>query len=100
VTIAADDVARAVSATPAPLAARLVPFRPQVHRHILAMVRDPAEAEEPTQDTYARALARSAQLRDPQAALAWLCFIASSVNFAVRHEPQITVGEASRVAAG
>ena len=60
--------------------ARLVPFRAQVQRHILAMVRDSAEAEELTQDTYARALARIGQLRDPQAALAWLYRIATTVT--------------------
>ena len=59
--------------------ARLVPFRAQVQRHILAMVRDTAEAEELTQDTYARALERIGQLRDPQAALAWLYRIATTV---------------------
>lgn len=64
----------------ASLAARLVAFRPQVQRHILAMVRDEAEAEELTQDTYARALERIGQLRDPQAALAWLYRIATSVS--------------------
>jgi RNA polymerase sigma-70 factor (ECF subfamily) len=80
VTIALDHVARTVEATPAPLAPRLVLFRPQVHRHILAMVRDPAEADELTQDTYERALARSDQLRDPQAALAWLYRIATTVT--------------------
>jgi RNA polymerase sigma-70 factor (ECF subfamily) len=59
--------------------ARLVSFRPQVQRHILAMVRDQAEAEELTQDTFARALERIGQLRDPQAALAWLYRIATTV---------------------
>lgn len=59
--------------------ARLVPFRPQVERHILAMVRDRSLAEELTQDTYARALERIDQLRDPQAALAWLYRIATTV---------------------
>lgn len=59
--------------------ARLVPFRPQVQRHILAMVRDRSLAEELTQDTYARALERIDQLRDPQAALAWLYRIATTV---------------------
>ena len=62
------------------LEGRLVPFRPQVQRHILAMVRDQAEAEELTQDTYARALERIGQLRDPQAALAWLYRIATTVS--------------------
>ncbi len=59
--------------------ARLVPFRAQIQRHILAMVRNQAEAEELTQDTYARALERIEQLRDPQAALAWLYRIATNV---------------------
>jgi RNA polymerase sigma-70 factor, ECF subfamily len=59
--------------------ARLVPFRAQIERHILAMVRNQAEAEELTQDTYARALERIGQLRDPQAALAWLYRIATNI---------------------
>ena len=59
--------------------ARLVPFRAQVQRHLLAMVRDTSLAEELTQDTYARALERIDQLRDPQAALAWLYRIATTV---------------------
>jgi RNA polymerase sigma-70 factor, ECF subfamily len=59
--------------------ARLVPFRAQVQRHLLAMVRDKALAEELTQDAYARAVERIDQLRDPQAALAWLYRIATTV---------------------
>lgn len=59
--------------------ARLMPFRAQVQRHILAMVRDAGEAEELTQDAYACALKRIGQLRDPQAALAWLYRIATTV---------------------
>ena len=59
--------------------AQLVPFRAQVQRHLLAMVRDKPLAEELTQDTYARALERIDQLRDPQAALAWLYRIATTV---------------------
>src|SRR5512132_2529138 len=57
----------------------LAQYRPQVRRHILAMVRDPAEADDLTQDTYARAVERIDQLRDPQAALAWLYRIATNV---------------------
>ena len=72
-------MAGAVDASAAP-EARLVPFRPQVQRHIFAMVRDESEAEELTQDTYARALGRIDQLRDPQAALAWLYRIATTVS--------------------
>lgn len=62
------------------LEARLVAFRPQVQRHIRAMVKDAGEAEELTQDTYARALERIDQLRDRQAALAWLYRIATTVT--------------------
>lgn len=59
--------------------ARLLPFRAQVQRHLLAMVGDKSLAEELTQDTYARALERIPQLRDPQAALAWLYRIATTI---------------------
>ena len=59
--------------------ARLLPFRAQVQRHLLAMVRDKSLAEELTQDTYTRALERIDQLRDPRAALAWLYRIATTV---------------------
>lgn len=58
----------------------LVAFRQQVQRHILAMVRDQPLAEELAQDTYARALERIDQLHDPQAALAWLYRIATTVT--------------------
>lgn len=69
----------AVDAGPVALQARLVPFHRQVQRHLVAMVKDAALAEELAQDTYARALARIDQLRDPQAALAWLYRIATTV---------------------
>ena len=91
------------------LEGRLVPFRPQVQRHILAMVRDQAEAEELTQDTYARAFARIGQLRDPQAALAWLYRIATTValdRLRQRRPPTVALdeatlsGEAAKRAAG
>jgi RNA polymerase sigma-70 factor, ECF subfamily len=64
----------------ATLEAQLVSFRPQVRRHVLAMVKDPAEADELTQDTYARAIERIDQLCNPQAALAWLYRIATTVS--------------------
>ena len=43
------------------------------------MVRDPAEADDLTQDTYTRAIERIDQLHDPQAALAWLYRISTNV---------------------
>jgi RNA polymerase sigma-70 factor (ECF subfamily) len=79
-TVATGKLISSAELGSAGLEGRLVPFRPQVQRHILAMVRDQAEAEELTQDTYARALERIGQLRDPQAALAWLYRIATTVS--------------------
>ncbi len=70
----------AVQNAPTSLEARLADYRPQVQRHILAMVRDAGLADELTQDTYARALERIHQLRDPQAGLAWLYRIATTVS--------------------
>lgn len=79
-TVAAEHLIGPAELASDGLDGRLVSFRPQVQRHILAMVRDRAEAEELTQDTYARALERIGQLRDPQAALAWLYRIATTVT--------------------
>ena len=77
-----SDAADAGPATGEPLTveARLAQYRPQIHRHIRAMVRDTGQAEDLTQDTYTRALQRIGQLRDPQAGLAWLYRIATSVS--------------------
>jgi RNA polymerase sigma-70 factor (ECF subfamily) len=69
-----------VDAPDVSLEALLVSFQPQVRRHILSMVRNEAEADELTQESYARALERKHQLRDPQAALAWLYRIATTVS--------------------
>jgi RNA polymerase sigma-70 factor, ECF subfamily len=80
VIVAADQSLTTIAAAPRPLTERLLPFRPHVQRHIRAMVRDAGLAEELTQETYARALARIGQLRDPQAALAWLYRIATNVS--------------------
>lgn len=97
-TAAPEQVASAGDVTSARLEARLVPFRSQVQRHILAMVGDQAEAEELTQDTYARALERIGQLRDPKAALAWLYRIATTVSLdrlRQRRPPTVALDEAA-----
>jgi RNA polymerase sigma-70 factor, ECF subfamily len=79
-TVTADQLIGTIEPLSATREARLVPFRAQVQRHILAMVRDRSLAEELTQDTYTRALERIDQLRDAQAALAWLYRIATTVT--------------------
>jgi len=78
-TVTHDHLISTIEPLEATREARLVPFRAQVQRHLLAMVRDKPLAEELTQDTYARAIERIDQLRDPQAALAWLYRIATTV---------------------
>ena len=60
------------------LRTQLAEYRPQIRRHLLAMVRDPEAAEDLTQETYGRALAQLDSLRDPKAGLAWLYRIATN----------------------
>ena len=56
----------------------LAEYRPQIRRHLLAMVHEPETAEDLTQETYGRALRQLHTLRDRQAALAWLYRIATN----------------------
>lgn len=51
----------------------------QIRRYINGMVRDPAEAEDLTQETFLRAHCRRETLRDPGAARGWLYRIATHV---------------------
>ena len=60
------------------LRTQLAEYRPQIFRHLSAMVHDPEVVEDLTQETYGRALARFDSLRDPKAALAWLYRIATN----------------------
>lgn len=49
----------------------------RIYRHVLALVHDPAEAEDLTQETFLRAHARRASLRDGAAVVPWLYSIAT-----------------------
>lgn len=60
------------------LRTQLAAYRPQIRRHLLAMVHEAEAAEDLTQETYGRALARLDTLRDPTAGLAWLYRIATN----------------------
>jgi RNA polymerase sigma-70 factor (ECF subfamily) len=53
--------------------------RPRLRRYLTAMTRDAAEAEDLTQETLVRAWRGLPQLREPQAARAWLYQIATNV---------------------
>ena len=55
-------------------------YRAPIQRHIRAMVRDADETDELTQETFARALAGAATVRDAQATLAWLYRIATNIS--------------------
>ncbi len=60
-------------------ATQLVEYRPRVYRHLLAMTRDPALADDLTQETFLRAVSHIGQLRHGDAALGWLYRIATNV---------------------
>ena len=84
-------MAQAVASLP-DLSAELAAYRPQIRRHLLAMVHDPEFAEDLTQETYGRALAQQGSLRDRQAALAWLYRIATNTALdRVRRKTPATV---------
>ena len=59
-------------------AAQLVQYRPRVYRHLLALTRDPALADDLTQETFLRAVPHIGQLRQDAAALGWLYRIATN----------------------
>ena len=54
-------------------------YRDRIYRYILRMVRDPAEAEDLTQETFLRAHRRLYLLRHPEAVGSWLYRIATHV---------------------
>jgi RNA polymerase sigma-70 factor (ECF subfamily) len=55
--------------------------REAIFRHILGMVRDPAEAEDLTQETLLRAHGKISSVRDPDRLVAWLYRIATNVAY-------------------
>ena len=54
-------------------------YHDRIRRYIASMVRDPAEAEDLTQETFLRAHCQMEKLRDPKAARGWLYRIATHV---------------------
>ena len=54
---------------------------PRILRYVRSIVRDPAEAEDLTQDVFLRAYAARDTLRDPGARLTWLYRIATNACF-------------------
>lgn len=56
-------------------------YHDRICRYIAGMIRDTAEAEDLTQETFLRAHTRQDKLRDPKAARGWLYRIATNVSF-------------------
>lgn len=56
-------------------------FQERIHRYILQLVRDPAEADDLTQDTFLRAHRKLDSLRDPATLSVWLYRIATNVCY-------------------
>lgn len=54
-------------------------YHDRICRYIAGMIRDPAEAEDLTQETFLRAHCRQDALRDPNAVRGWLYRIATNV---------------------
>jgi len=55
-----------------------IAYHDRIRRYIAGMIRDPAEAEDLTQETFLRAHCRQEALRDPKAARGWLYRIATN----------------------
>lgn len=76
------------------VADRLAPQRDAIYRYILRIVRNPAEAEDLTQETLLRAYGKLATLQDPARLTPWLYRIATNVTYdrfrqaSYRHRPQ------------
>lgn len=56
-------------------------FHDRIHRYVLSMVRDPAEADDVTQETFLRAHRQLTSLQDPGALGAWLYRIATRLCY-------------------
>ncbi len=54
-------------------------YHDRIRRYVAGLVRDPAEAEDLTQETFLRAHCQQETLRDPKAARGWLDRIATYV---------------------
>jgi len=85
---------------PAEVADQIALERARIHRYLLSIVRDAAEAEDLTQDTLLRAYDKRSTLGDPERLVPWLYRIATNVAYdrfrqaSYRHKPRQLVEEA------
>jgi RNA polymerase sigma-70 factor (ECF subfamily) len=68
-------------------------YHDRIYRYLLRMVRNPAEAEDLTQDTFLRAYRGRDSLRDPEAVRGWLYRIATHVclDRLRQRQPQVSM---------
>jgi RNA polymerase sigma-70 factor (ECF subfamily) len=72
-------------------------YHDRIYRYVLRLVRDPAEAEDLTQETFLRAYRRGDSLRDPQTVRGWLYRIATHVclDRLRQRQPPVSLDSAS-----
>lgn len=68
-------------------------YHNRIYRYILHIVKNPAEAEDLTQDTFLRAYRRGESLRDPEAVRGWLYRIATHacLDRLRQRRPQVSI---------
>jgi RNA polymerase sigma-70 factor (ECF subfamily) len=68
-------------------------YHDRIYRYVLRLVKNPAEAEDLTQDTFLRAYRGRESLRDPQAVRGWLYRIATHVclDRLRQRKPQVSI---------
>src|ERR1700757_1118061 len=68
-------------------------YHARIYRYILRMIRNPAEAEDLTQDRFRRAYRGRESLRDPEAVRGWLYRIATHVclDRLRQRKPQVSI---------
>ncbi len=71
----------------------LLKYQDRIYRYILGLVRNRAEAEDVTQETFLRALRAESSLRDPEAVRGWLYRIATNVcvDRLRQRKPQVSI---------
>jgi len=73
--------ARAGIATAVSSAELFEAYQPRIHRYVLSMVHNPAEADDLTQEVFLQAHRKLGSLRDPDAATSWLYRIATHLCY-------------------
>lgn len=74
-------MSQAIAANELDTAGMIYQYQDRIYRYVLALVRDPAEAEDLTQDTLLRAYRNFASLREAGSLTSWLYRIATHVCF-------------------